>query len=507
MDFDFETPVDHRGLGNLKEEYTPQAIRAAGLPSYWGAEFDFKTAPAIIEAVRRAADNGLFGFTLMTGAYVDRVVWWFETQRRAALPSQWILPTHGVIYSLATSIRAFSKEGEGVIVLTPGYGRHRQAAERLGRRVVESRLLLEKGRYRVDFKDLETKMAAPQNRLLVLCNPNNPTGTIWGRAELETIAAMALRHGTAVFSDEIFAEVAFGGAIVPPYYSVAGAASRSVTCSSLGKSFGLTGVNHANVVIPEPAMRESFLIQRNADHYGSIDPFLHAALLGAYTEEGAAWLAAMRDYVWGNYKYIDGFFRENLPAVRVIEPEGTYVLWIDFRGLGLGPEELSRFLVEEALLCLDRGEEYGGYAGWMRMNISAPRRGSASPSKGFSRPLAPAASPRGRHARGKETSHGEIRPQGQDYRRRLGPGLGRGPRLFRRDHRLRRAGARLRAPRRCRAHRLRGGDDSPGSHRLPRAFDGRGGLGRLQLLRRPASSRPPTKSASSWTRASPGSGT
>jgi cystathionine beta-lyase len=360
-------------MGNMMEEFTPQAIRSAGLPSYWGAEFDFRTAPSVIESVKRAADNGLFGFTILTPAYLDRVAWWFETQRGCPIKREWILPTHGTIFSVATAIRAFSAEGEGVIAFSPGYMRYRQATERLGRRTVESGLILRDGRYQIDFADLETKMAEPSNRLLVLCNPNNPTGNVWARADLEKIADLARRHGVLVFSDEIFAEIAFEGARVVPYHDVAGESAASITCTSLGKCFGLTGVNHANVVIPDPVTRERFWRQRNADHYGSVDPFLHAALMGAYSEAGASWLSAMRDYVWGNYLFVDSFLRRELPGVTVTRPGGTYVLWMDFRGLGLAGEELSKFLVEEAFLCLDKGEGYGGDPGYMRMNISVPR--------------------------------------------------------------------------------------------------------------------------------------
>ncbi len=374
MKYDFETAVDRTGIGNMIEERKPAAVRAAGLLSYWGAEFDFRTAPPLIDAVMKAAGNGLFGFTLPSPAYLDRVAWWFETQRRCVIRPEWILPTHGIVFSLATALRAFTNPGDGLIMMTPGYLRYRQAADRLGRKTVICPLILRGGRYHIDFDCLETAMAAGENRLLALCNPSNATGTVWSRQDPSRIAELAARHDVIVFSDEIFAEITFGDAEAVPYHSAAGEDARCVTATSLGKCFGLTGVNHANVVIPDTATRERFLAQRNADHYGSVDPFLHAALTGAYTEEGASWLSAMREYVWENYLFIDAFFRENLPSVSVYRPEGTYVLWIDFGGLGLGPEELPRFLLDEALFCLDEGGTYGGPASFMRMNISVPRR-------------------------------------------------------------------------------------------------------------------------------------
>ncbi len=373
MEFDFDTIVDRRHIGNMIEETKPLSIRGAGLPSYWGAEFDFRTAPIVVEALRNAVDRGLMGFTLPDSAYLGRIVWWYKTQRRCSIRANWILPTHGTIFSLATAIRAFTQEGEGVIIFRPGYMRYKQAADRLRRKTVMSTLIARGGQYHVDYEDMESKMAQPENKLLALCNPNNPTGTVWGDDVLVRIAELAEKHDVLVFSDEIFAEVTFEGAYVPPYFSVAGEDSASITCGSLGKCFGLTGINHANVIIPNSEVRKRFLAQRNADHYGSIDPLHYAALMGAYSEEGAAWLNAMRAYVWENYLLVDAFFKEKMPKVSVTKPQGTYVLWIDFRGLGLGREELNRFLLDEALLCLDAGESYSGAPGFMRMNISVPR--------------------------------------------------------------------------------------------------------------------------------------
>jgi cystathionine beta-lyase len=374
MEFDFDTVVDRSGIGSMLEASKSAAIREAGLPTYWGAEFDFKTAPSVAEAIKAMADRGLLGFTLADDALLRRIAWWYETRRATPIRTEWVATTHGTIFSLATAIRCCTAEGDGVVMLTPGYMRYRQAADRLGRKTIFCPLVPAGGRYAIDFAALDAALARPKNRLLVLCNPNNPTGTIWNSGELAEVAAIAARRHATVFSDEIFAEVSFGGREVRPYFSIAGTSAQSITCGSLGKSFGLTGINCAMVVIPEAGLRERFLAQRNADHYGSIDPLHYAAIMGAYSEPGAAWLSAMKAYVWDNYLFVSNFFSRELPGVSVAEPEGTYVLWIDFRGLGLDGDELVRFLQDEALLCLDPGESYGGPAGFMRMNISVPRK-------------------------------------------------------------------------------------------------------------------------------------
>ncbi|MGI6577996.1 MAG: MalY/PatB family protein [Eubacteriales bacterium] len=374
MKFDFDSIVARNGVGNLKKFLTPKKINDADLISFIGAEFEFKTAPSLIDSVVRAAQNGLFGFTICSSEYLNHVRWWLETQRDYAVEESWIVPTQGTIFSVATTIRMLTKPGNGIIVPVPGYNRYEQAARRLGRVAVFSNLILgDDGGYKLDFDDIERKMSSSNNKIFVLCNPNNPTGSIWGDEDLSKIAALSEKYGVTVFSDEIFADVCFEQKSVTPYSKIAGRRGFAITCTSLGKAFGLTGVNHANVIIENEELRNKFKMQRDADHYGSIDPMLYAALTGAYTLAGAQWLGQMTDYVWANYNLIDKYLKDFIPEIKVIPPQGTYVLWMDFRGLGLGQNELESFLINEALVAADPGTEYYGPEGFMRWNISVPR--------------------------------------------------------------------------------------------------------------------------------------
>lgn len=372
-DFDFDTKVARLGVGTLKEYITPKQVFDAGLISYSGAEFEFRTAPAVIEAVVAAAKTGLFGFTVRNRQYIDRVQWWLRHMRRFEVEDDWIVPTQGTIFSVATTIRAFTSEEDAIIVTVPSYYRYAQAATRTHRRVVESALLERDGRYELDFADLERKFAYPRNKMFVLCHPNNPTGTVWSEEDLHRIADLAKKYDVIVFSDEIFAEVVFCGHEAIPFVQVADESVKAITCTSLGKVFSFTGVNHANVIIRHAELRHQFIAQRDADHYGSIDPMLHAALVGGYTPEGAAWVREMRDYIWGNYKWIAEYCAKHLPGVSVYTPQATYVLMVDFRGIGLPMEEIEPFLTEEALFVADPMREYGGEAGIVRMNLAVPR--------------------------------------------------------------------------------------------------------------------------------------
>ncbi len=361
------------GVCWLKDMFTPDTVKEAGLLGYSGAEFEFPTCPALSKGVARLLERGVFGYTLPKGSYLERVIWWMDQVRDYQIKPEWIIPTHGTIFSLATIIRMTTRPGERIIVPVPGYNRYEQAAARLGRGTVRIPLLHHNGVYGIDWQALEKAMAAPENRLLVLCNPNNPTGNIYTEQELALIASLSRKYQVLVFSDEIFADVTFGGRKVTAYTQAAGPDALAVTCTSLGKTFSLTGVNHANVIIENAALRERFISQRDADHYGSVDPFLFAALTAVYTPEGKAWLEELRSYVWGNYELLSTFLQTYLPQAVLTEPEGTFVAWVDYAKTGLSPSGLHQLLVQEGLFAGDEGEEYFGADTCFRYSLAVPR--------------------------------------------------------------------------------------------------------------------------------------
>lgn len=373
--FDFETMVK-RKPSNLKLSVTDPEVLRAGNISFDGAEPDFKSAPVIEKALKALAENGLYGFTLCDDTYREAVRTWMERERVCKIDPQWIVPTLGTIHSVATAIRLFTKEGEGIIITPPVYNRYEQAATRLKRKTVTCPLVLleEKNgekRYHMDFDSLEEKMRQEENRLFVLCNPHNPIGTIWKVEELEQLAKLAEKYHVVVFSDEIFAETVYDGHRTPCYLDIRGAKSHCIVSTSLGKSFHFTGVNHANMLIPDETIREAFIRQRNADHYGSIDPFAYESVLAAYSEEGREWLHAMNDYVEENIKKIRDFFQAEFPLAHVYGGEGGYILWIDFRPYFDTEEEMISFLYHKAYFHVDPGSNYGAER-FVRMCVASP---------------------------------------------------------------------------------------------------------------------------------------
>ena len=373
MAYDFETLVRRDENSNLKACVTDERVKQSGNISFCGAEMDFKTAPNIEKAILELARNGLYGFTLCDERYRESVCRWMEKERNYSIQPEWVVPTLGTIHSVATTIRMVTGEEDAVLVNTPAYTRYEQAVVRLGRKMVKSPMILKEGRYYMDFEHLEGCMAQEKVKLYILCNPHNPTGQIFKTEELEQLAALANKYDVLVFSDEIFAETTYFGHQTPAYSKVKGAQDNCIVSTSLGKTFNFTGVNHANMIIPNAQLREAFTKQRNADHYGSIEPFVYAALLGAYTEEGADWVRHMNAYVENNINQIKAFFEKELPEVKIYGGEGAYILWLDWREIFEDEEELMDFLLHKAYFELDAGSHYGEEAsGFTRMCVASP---------------------------------------------------------------------------------------------------------------------------------------
>lgn len=370
MEFDFETLAERRPA-NMKRMMTPPEVTAAGLLSFDGAEPDFPTAPVIRDAMVRFAQNGLYGFTLCDDTYRNAVVWWMKNSRRTDIRPEWVVPALGTIYSVATAIRLCTREGEGIILTSPVYNRYRQAADRLYRKTVDCPLIQDEDSYRIDWEALERAMQEPENRLFLLCNPHNPIGQIWGREELEQLAELANRYQITVFSDEIFADNCYGGRECPCYLTIPGAASHAIVATSLGKSFGFTGVNHANILIADDHLRERFTDRRTRDHYGSMDPMVYECVVAAYSAQGKAWVDAFNCYAEETIRRIRQFFERYLPKVRIYGGEGGYILWMDWRRYFDTEEELMRFLIRNAHFCVGEGSEYDAPC-FTRMCVASP---------------------------------------------------------------------------------------------------------------------------------------
>ena len=337
-----------------------------------GAEMDYPTAPVIRDRLADFSQRGLYGYTLSDATYRNAICNWMQHMRSWEIQPEMIVPTMGTVFALCTAVRAYTEPGDGVIIQHPSYYRFDVAIAKNGRRVVSNPMMEEGGKYRLDLEDLAVKMADPANKLMVLCNPHNPTGKVFAAEDLSAIAALARKHHVIVFSDEIFAESAPPESPMTPYAKLD--SEWGITSTSLGKTFNFTGVNQANLVIPCQELRERYMKQRNQDHFGSIDPFFYTALLAAYTPEGATWVKEMNEHTRENYRILQEGLRESALDLTMSPMEGTYVVWIDCRRLHMGDKELIQFFREQLHVIVDPGYEYGpGGSGFIRFCIATPR--------------------------------------------------------------------------------------------------------------------------------------
>lgn len=370
MEYDFDHINERRGTGSYKWD------SAAGrdvLP-LWVADMDFRTAPPIVDALRRRVDQGIFGYTLVGDSYYSAVTDWFAQRHGWSIDRDWIMYTSGVVPAISAVIKALTRPGDAVLTLTPVYNCFFSSIRNNGCATVESELAYDGHTYAIDFDDLERKAADPRVKLLLFCNPHNPTGRVWTREELTRVGEICLRNGVIVVSDEIHCELVFPGHRYTPFASISEEfLANSVTCISPSKAFNIAGLQIANIVCADAGRRRKIDRAINDNEVCDVNPFGVIASEAAY-REGAGWLEALLKYLYGNYNYMKAYCREHLPEFPLAELEGTYLVWMDCRSLGMNSEALEERLVGEADLWLNAGTMYGRAGqGFMRWNIACPR--------------------------------------------------------------------------------------------------------------------------------------
>lgn len=367
----FDTAPDRRGSGSYKWD---SEAGAGDVIPLWVADMDFKTAPVVIEALRRRFEHGVFGYTLVDDEYYAALRGWFAERHGYTIDTRQVIYTSGVVPALSAIIKALTKPGEGVIVQTPVYNCFFSSIRNNGCRIVESPLIREEisgdtFTYRMDFEDLERKAADPANTMLLLCNPHNPAGRIWNRDELKQVAGICSRNGVRVVSDEIHCELAMPGLEYTPYGTID---PTGVICLSPSKAFNTAGLQIANIVCPDDSVRRAVDRAININEVCDVNPFGVVALKAAYSPEGAVWLNALRGYLADNYRLTRDIISNELPGCPMALLEATYLPWIDVSSLGVPTEELEERLIREAGVWVNCGEMYGS-GGFIRLNIACPR--------------------------------------------------------------------------------------------------------------------------------------
>jgi cystathionine beta-lyase len=372
---DFDTVVERRNTDCLKYDFAVRKGKPENVLPLWVADMDFKTSSCILEALQDRVEHGIFGYTESQDSYFEAVAAWMKEKHNWEVQRNWLRKTPGVVFALAMAVRAYSDIGESVLIQRPVYYPFTEVVENNGRKVVSNDLVLgEDGKYHIDFEDFEDKLVSNNVSLFLLCSPHNPVSRVWTQEELLRIGEICLKHNVIVVSDEIHEDFVFGERKHYVFASLKKEfADISITCTSPAKTFNLAGLQISNIFIPNGRLRARFRKEMDAAGYSLLNVIGLTASEEAY-RYGNTWYEAMIKYVEGNINFLREYLKRELPQLQMIEPEGTYLVWLDFRKLGLEGKELEKLVVEDANLWLDSGDMFGQVGeGFERINVACPR--------------------------------------------------------------------------------------------------------------------------------------
>ena len=374
MAFDFDRPVERRGTLSYKWDQSEKLFGDPDVLPLWVADMDFPCPPEVVEAVCRRAAEGVYGYTIRDEACVQAVVDWFKRRHGWAIDPAWLVDSPGVVTSLSLAVELFTRPGDRVIVQSPVYYPFYSVVRMNGREVARNPLVIRDGKYEVDWDHLE-RLMRDGAAMMLLCSPHNPGGRVWTREELARLGDMAGRYGVFVVSDEIHADLVFPGHVHVPFPSASASfAEQCMVCIAPTKTFNMPGIQASFAIIPDPDRRRQFEHRLRALSLHMTPFFSPVAVKAAYTK-GEAWLDAVLAYIRGNLDFAMAFLQERLSEVRPMDPEGTYLLWIDCRALGLGAAGMRDLMYREAKVAFSEGSIFGPDGeGFVRINVACRRR-------------------------------------------------------------------------------------------------------------------------------------
>ncbi len=374
MNCQFDHIIERKGTNSLKYDFAAEHGKLEDVLPLWVADMDFQAPPAVGEALAKAVQHGIFGYSECKQDYFEVLENWFSHQHNWNIQRKWLVKTPGVVYAICTALRALTKKGDAVLIQRPVYYPFSESILINERVLVNNQLIYSNGKYSIDFEDFEEKIIQNNVKLFILCSPHNPVGRVWTKDELIRLGDICNKHGVLVVSDEIHADFVYEGhrhfvfADLKPEYS-----QFTVTCTAPSKSFNLAGLQVSNIFIANTDIRRKFKEEIKKSGYSQLNTMGLIACQAAY-QHGGEWLNELKDYLTENLNFTRNYLLEKLPQIKLIEPEGTYLIWLDFTALGLEENQLEELVTNKAKLWLDSGIMFGPEGkGFERMNIACPR--------------------------------------------------------------------------------------------------------------------------------------
>ncbi|MCL2225966.1 MAG: pyridoxal phosphate-dependent aminotransferase [Defluviitaleaceae bacterium] len=373
---DFNKVIDRRQTDSLKFDGAAARGKPEDILPLWVADMDFPAPEAVLQAVHERVAHGIFGYSEPDGAYFCALEKWFTGRLGYEFSSDWVTLTPGVVYAISVAIRGLTARGDAILIQEPVYYPFRQMVVHNGRQLVVNELQLRDKIYEIDFADFEEKITANNVKLFILCSPHNPVGRCWTADELREMVRICEKHNVLIFSDEIHCDFIFPDAAIGNKHRVLPAicpSEKIILCTAPSKTFNLAGLQLSNVFIAESKLRKQFTREVMRSGFSQAGSLAIVACRAAY-EHGAGWLDELNKYLYANMLYLDEFLKTNIPTVRLIPPQATYLAWLDCRALNLTPDELDSKITNDAKLWLSRGDTFGtGGAGFTRINVGCPR--------------------------------------------------------------------------------------------------------------------------------------
>lgn len=372
--YNFDEVIDRHGTDCLKYDFGMKRKGRDDLLPLWVADMDFRLPDEILDEFHKRIDHGIFGYTDPLDEYFDAMNHWFSTRYGYTIKPEWVTLGAGIVYALGTSVKAFTEEGDAMMVMQPVYYPFSEVIKNDGRKLVNCQLRYENNRYSIDFEKMEQMIKEENVKALIFCNPHNPVGRVWTREEMEKVAEICLKYNVIWMVDEMHCDFIFPGHEFTSCMNLDKKFHEIIALySSPGKTFNVAGLQPANIIIPNEELRKKYQWANTQAAYSQGSLMGQLAVKVCYTK-GADWVYELVEYIYENVKYMSRYVKENFPKAKMVEPEGTYLVWVDFSGYGFSNEELEHLMLEEAKLWLDSGIIFGPEtAQFERFNVACPR--------------------------------------------------------------------------------------------------------------------------------------